>query len=66
MPDRNDGTIRQFGIPGMCGAFTYELVSLPDGSPALDVWNWCRTAAGSLERHSVTTKGYQLVEQDPV
>jgi hypothetical protein len=51
-----------FPIPGMCGGFSYWLEG--EGKQAkLISESWCRVVDGSGQRHEVTAKGSQLVEE---
>ncbi len=51
-----------FPVPGMYGGFSYWL----EGSGAdakLISESWCRVVGGSGQRHSITSAGYELVEE---
>lgn len=51
-----------FPVPGMYGGFKVGLVG--DGVDAkLVVENWCRVVEGSGQRHEITCRGSNLVEE---
>lgn len=52
-----------FPVPGMYGGFAYW--HDPDSAlPALRVESWSRIIEGSGQRHSVSTKGFVLLEDN--
>lgn len=51
-----------FPVPGMYGGFSYELET-PGVNAKLIVESWSRICGGSGQRHEITTRGAELVEE---
>lgn len=51
-----------FPVPGMYGGFSYQLET-PGVDAKLIVESWSRICGGSGQRHEITTKGAELVEE---
>ena len=52
-----------FPIPGMAGGFSLQLLRAGD-DPVLQADSWCRMASGSEERHWISMRGVQQLD-DP-
>jgi hypothetical protein len=52
-----------FAVPGMYGGFNYWLAYNRDKTIRLISENWCRVVGGSGQRHEITPKGSELVEE---
>ncbi|MDF1585900.1 ankyrin repeat domain-containing protein [Marinimicrococcus flavescens] len=51
-----------FPVPGMYGGFSYRLESTGAGARLISE-SWCRVAAGSGQRHLITSAGSELVAE---
>ena len=51
-----------FAVPGMYGGFSYSL-EVQGVNAKLVASSWCRVMGGSGQRHEITSRGSQLVEE---
>lgn len=51
-----------FPVPGMYGGFSFRLESTGAGARLISE-SWCRVAAGSGQRHLITSAGSELVDE---